>query len=320
VTVDDDPARSAQLIASGQLPLKAQERLADLASRQVFTSDLSVAEFEVIRSVGFEPVGQVMGSCVYQIGYAGYGSCGWVGGGFSPGGWSTTAGLRLGTAFGGGFEPLVHALRDVRHRAMERARAEAAALGGDGVVAVRLTMSRFPGTTNAVEFQAIGTAVRAAGPHRPRRPFLSDLSGQDFAKALSAGYVPVDLVLGIAVEIRHDDWATRSSASALNVQNTEVPGYTELVTAARAEARRAIEADLARVGGQVAVVSDLQLRIHEQGCLVYQGGTDHIAEATIVGTALAAIPGAPRKAAKQLAVLPVATRTRRRRPEAVISI
>ena len=33
----------------------------------VFTSNLTVDEHHAIRSVGFSPVGQVMGSCVYNM-------------------------------------------------------------------------------------------------------------------------------------------------------------------------------------------------------------------------------------------------------------
>ncbi|HVA60621.1 MAG TPA: heavy metal-binding domain-containing protein [Mycobacteriales bacterium] len=308
-----DDERSAALIAAGRLPLRAQQRLAALAGSRAFTSDLTIGEFEAVRSVGFEPVGQVMGSSVYQIGFAGPGYCGVP----LQTSWQTMSGA--GGAWAG-FGYLVHALRDVRHRAMERARAEAAALGGDGVVAVRLSMSRFPGAMNALEFQAIGTAIRAPGPHRPPRPFLSDLSGQDFAKIFEAGWIPVDIVMGIAVEIRHDDYRTVMTRSMFNVANAEIPGYTQLVTDTRAAARVSVESDLARVGGQVAVVAAMDLKMHEQECRAYQGGRDHIGEATVLGTALAQYASGQRTHGRRLAVLPLSDRVRRRRPEAVINV
>ena len=45
-------------------------------------SALSAQEFAVIRSVGFEPVGQVFGAAVYTAGYARGYSC--------PGGWGSS--------------------------------------------------------------------------------------------------------------------------------------------------------------------------------------------------------------------------------------
>jgi uncharacterized protein YbjQ (UPF0145 family) len=286
--------------------LQARRRLAELAGRRAFTSDLTVNEFDTVRAVGFEPVGQVLGTSVYQLGFAGWGTCGIPLGGsamiMGPGAWGA----------GSGFAPLVRALQDVRHRAMERARAETAALGGDGVVAVRLSMRPFPGAPQTLEFEAIGTAVRSIGRHRPPRPFLSDLSGQDFAKVIEAGWVPVDLIFGVAVEVRHDDYRTRMARSVWNQSNTEIPGYTELVTHTRARCRDALVAELSRVGGEVATVADMTLRIGEQECRAYGGGTDHVAETTILGTALVEYGAGRRpRGARRLAVLPLTDRPRR---------
>src|SRR6185312_10319963 len=49
------------------LPVHAKERLADMRERRLFTSDLSVSEFVLVREAGFEPVGMVMGVSIYQI-------------------------------------------------------------------------------------------------------------------------------------------------------------------------------------------------------------------------------------------------------------
>lgn len=296
--VPDDPGWT------GTLPPVAERRLAELGREGAFTSDLSVAEFEAINSVGFRPVGLVQGSAVYQIGFTGWGWCG-----AQPYGMGLRLGMPAGlpsvAAPGDAFAPLVHALRELRHAAMERARSEAAVLGGDGVVGVRLTMAPFPGAPNTLEFQAIGTAVRSVGRTRPPRPFLSDLSGQEFAKCLRAGWVPVDLVMGIAVEIRHDDYQTRAAGSVFNTVNQEIPGFTELVQRTRHVAREALAADVARVGGEAAVIARMDLRIHEQECPAFQGGRDHIGEATVIGTALARFDRTARERAGRLAVLPL---------------
>jgi uncharacterized protein YbjQ (UPF0145 family) len=194
----------------------------------------------------------------------------------------------MGMGWGGAQSTVVEApgirqaLYDARTRAMRRMRDECAALGGDGVVAVRLTVEPFP--AGGLEFQAIGTAVRADGPVRPREPFLSDLSGQEFAKLLRAGWVPCALVLGIAVMVRHDDWSTQMQTQSWS--NQEVAGYTELVQAVRAAARETLRQDCARHGGTTVVVRDLTLELGERTCNAVQEGHDHLAESMVVGTAI----------------------------------
>ncbi len=285
-------ARSIAAVKSGQLPLRAQQRLADLRDSDAWTSDLSVSEFQLLGSVGFSPVGQVMGTSVYQIGYAGTWWCGGGGqfqqgrGQWGAGGsWQGTQSRYVSGPSAATPTPLIRSLYDVRRRALNRMTAEAQALGGDGVVGVELTMRPFPGAPNALEFAAIGTAVRAAGSVRPSTPFLSDLSGQDFVKLLQSGWVPVGIAMGVDVTVRHDDWNTRSQARSWS--NAEVSGYTQLVQETRDGCRSALETDVKRQHGEGVVVRTMSLRIHEQECGTTEGARDHIAEATILGTAIA---------------------------------
>ena len=91
------------------------------------------------------------------------------------------------------------------------------------MVGVKLTIGSFP--AGGLEFKAIGTAVRAPGGVRLRQPFTSDLSGQDFAKLIMAGWVPAGLVLGISIGARHDDWVTVSQ-TRWGAGNTEVAAAT----------------------------------------------------------------------------------------------
>jgi uncharacterized protein YbjQ (UPF0145 family) len=235
-----------------------------------WTSDLSVAEFDVLGSVGFRPVGQVLGVSVYQIGYSGS----WCGRFYAgDGSVAKPAG------------PRVQSLYDARRKALRRLTAEAKALGADGVVGVDLTIRPFPDVPQATEFGVIGTAVRADGKVHATEPFLSDLSGQDFVKLLRAGWVPTGIAMGVAVLIRHNDQVT--AQQAMSWSNTELSGYTQLVQATRDACREALSADVRRQGGEGVVVRDMTLRVHERECSApLTGRGDQVAEATMLGTAI----------------------------------
>ena len=147
------------------IPEHARQRLADSRGtadkRGLFTSDLSVNEFLLAREAGFDPVGLVMGSSIYHIGWQ-------------------MPGLRQSMEL----DILTQAMYAARELAMTRMEEEADALDADGVIGVRLEVSRSEWGEHLAEFMAIGTAVRArdaAGRYRAPsgRPFTSDLSGQD---------------------------------------------------------------------------------------------------------------------------------------------
>jgi uncharacterized protein YbjQ (UPF0145 family) len=258
--------------------------MAEIRGSGTWGSALSTDEFAAIRGVGFEPVGQVLGACVYNVGYTGGYGC--------PGGWSSglfggvvTAATQVSGQGGwNSFGPLTQAMYEARRKAIGRMTAECAALGGHGIVGVSLSLGPFP--AGGLEFRAIGTAVRGEGAPAPPHPFSSGLSGQDFAKLIRAGWVPVGLALGISIGARHDDWRTRSS-TFWGARNTEVAGYTELVNMARHDARVQLTADVRRMGADGVVVSANDLRVHERECRMQENGRDHIAEVTIIGTATA---------------------------------
>lgn len=258
--------------------------MAEITHSGTWGSALSTAEFAAIRSAGFEPAGQVLGAAVYNIGYrGGYGCPGAWGGGAFFGGFTQTQTQLSGRGGWGSFGPLTQAMYSARRTAISRMTAECAALGGHGVVGVRLTIGSFP--AGGLEFKAIGTAVRVPGSRASRQPFTSDLSGQDFAKLISTGWVPVGLALGISIGARHDDWMTRRQRS-WGAGNTEVAGYTELVSSTRHDASEQLRSDVARMGAEGVVVAVNDLRVSERECPSAEGNADHIAEATIIGTAI----------------------------------
>ena len=266
-------ARSIAELDAGRLPLRAQQRLATMRADQAFTSSLSVDEHHAIRSVGFSPVGQVMGTCVVHPGAYALSGCGYYG---------------YGMSYQWGSAPIVvaqqveAALTSARHSAVSRMLQECVGLRGDGIVGVRLTMEQF--IAGGIEVQAIGTAVRADGDVRPPAPFTSDLTGQDFAKLILGGWLPAGLVMGTSVLIRHDDYTTAWQSGSWN--NTEVTGITDLVTSTRERARTTLQSDAARFGAQHVVLRDLNLWVSHQRCQSGNEGEDHVAESLAIGTAL----------------------------------
>jgi len=259
--------------------------VAGIRSSGTWGSALTADEFAAIRSAGFEPVGQVLGAAVYAAGSASGYSCPGTRG--SPG---DGVSFRLATQVSGqggsgSFGPLVQAMYQTRDTAVGRMTAECAALGGHGVVGVRLSRGSFP--LGGLEFTAIGTAVRAPGAACGRQePFTSDLSGQDFAKLITAGWVPAGLALGISIGSWHDDRTTTRQAR-WGSGNAEVTGWTELVNQVRHDARRQLESDVQRLGAEGVVIAAMQLRVSQRDCPVSVGRCDHIAEATLIGTAIA---------------------------------
>ena len=160
--------------------------MAEIRHSGTWGSALSTEEFAAIRSVGFEPVGQVLGAAVYNIGFSGGYNC--------PGAWSGFGSYAQayrsvtqvsGRGGYGSFGPLTQAMYDARHLAISRMTTECAELGGHGIVGVSLSIGSFP--AGGLEFKAIGTAVRAPGSAPLAQPFSSDLSGQDFAKLIHVG-------------------------------------------------------------------------------------------------------------------------------------
>jgi uncharacterized protein YbjQ (UPF0145 family) len=306
------------------LPPVAAARVARFASGGLRTSLLSVPGAAGVESVGLRPVGEVMGCIVQHIGFAGWQGCGYYGFG---GGFGGGLGGGLGGGFGGGipgtfgggiaggvnprtvtssgrgysgYRPYVDALYRGYGTALSRMVAEAQAIGADGVVGVQLRVTHMENSNR--EFVALGTAVRAQSETRPASVFTTELAGQDVAKLLHAGWAPAGIALGISVAIRHDDWATLRQAS-WGAGNTEVSGYTELITHVRADARARFRSRVAELGADGAVASDLSLRVWE--IEPSENHRDHVAESMVIGTAVARFHRGATAPTRSLSILPL---------------
>ncbi|MGZ3422493.1 MAG: heavy metal-binding domain-containing protein [Polyangiales bacterium] len=198
-----------------------------------FTSDLSVNEFLLVKEVGFQPLGLVMGSSIFHIGVQ-------------------IAGNELAEEL----TSMTQALYQSRELAMVRMEEEADALGADGIVAVRLAVNIHSWGTNVIEFVAIGTAVKheqSPGSFRTKenKPFTSDLSGQDFWTLLNAGYRPLGFVMGNCVYYV-------GPPPPAQAQNGELTHVTQALYDARelAMERMQVEAESLQAEGIVGVIVD----------------------------------------------------------------
>ncbi len=230
-----DGAPHADRYEAGSLagiPESGRERIARMreeVARGFFTSDLSVNEFLLVKQSGFEPIGLVLGSSIYHIG-------------FQQAMWNQNQEMTV----------LTQAMYHARDLAMTRMEEEADQLGADGIVGVRLDIGRYEWGADLAEFIAVGTAVkhRDGELHRAPngRPFTSDLNGQDFATLLRAGYRPAGLVMGNCVY----HVARQGMLASLRQigRNVEMPNFTQALYEARelAMERMQSEADELQVG------------------------------------------------------------------------
>ena len=124
----------------------ASERL-KMNAGGLFTSDLSVNEYLCVEKAGFEPVGLVVGSSIYHIG-------------FQQSSWKASQEMGV----------LTQAMYSARELAMTRMEEEAEQLGADGIVGVRLEVGRYEWGADMAEFIAIGTAIKHKGGKVHRAP------------------------------------------------------------------------------------------------------------------------------------------------------
>lgn len=274
----------------------AAQRIARAQASPVAGSLLSVPDAAALASVGFSPVGEVMGCVVQHTGWSGWGGCGYYYGSYAS---PQTARVVLSSAGTAGLGPYVRALYEAWDKAISRMLAEASAIGADGVVGVSIT-ERFI-DVNTREFLVVGTAVRGASRVRANRPFVTDLSGADTSKLLHAGWVPSGIAFGISIGTRHDDYRTMNRTSIFS-GNAEIEAYTDLVHEVRSDARRQLSTRSRTHGGEAVIVSDMTLRIWETEC---SGGNqrDHSAESRIHGTVATKFARTARPVSTTLTVL-----------------
>jgi uncharacterized protein YbjQ (UPF0145 family) len=253
---------------AADLPKHAKERLLEMRQKRFFTSDLSVNEFLLVKEVGFDPLGLVMGSSIYHI---------------KP--------IIPNTSIDHELVDLTKALYHSRELAMTRMEEEADALGADGIVGVRLEVNLHAWGNQIAEFIAVGTAVRHRGGGNFRnhagKPFQSDLSGQDFWTLLRAGWRPVGFVMGNCVYYVSPNTVRGPTLAG----NCEVTEYTHAFYDARELAIERLQAEAEDLHAQGIVGVTVEEKEHSWGNAARRDGnaalyTGELLEFFVVGTAV----------------------------------
>ncbi|HET8607959.1 MAG TPA: heavy metal-binding domain-containing protein [Gaiellaceae bacterium] len=257
--MSSEPEEQYDPESTAGVPEHGRERLERMKATGggFFTSDLSVNEFLLVKAAGFEPLGLVVGTSIYHVGV-------------QLAGWKQSQEMDV----------LSQAMYHARELAMTRMEEEADQLGADGVVGVRLDVSRHEWGGDLAEFIAIGTAVRHREGvlHRAPsgRPFTSDLTGQDFYTLLSAGYRPVGLVMGTCVyHVAHQGVGGFLKRIG---RNQEMPNFTQALYDARELAMERMQAEGEALEAEGIVGVQLQEGSH--------GWDSHVIEYFAVGTAV----------------------------------
>jgi hypothetical protein len=264
-------------------------------------SDMSPAQHTALLSTGFVPVGLVTAISVQKAQHETIDFCARA--------WSAVASpssdrRRSGAALSGGFKPtsipvspelldivatpsiaLSMVMRDLQIRCRR--------LGANGVLGLKVEAKRSI-DHRADQYQVTGTAVRS-----PEGVgwFTAHLSGDEFAKLLRAGWMPVSVIAGTAVGLRHEVIPGKRRLGAAAWRNIEVETWTDVMQRTRAEARTDLSAQLklqeADADGEVgALLASETTHTTLHSCP--QGrGKDRMVRTTLLATAVTEVePGA----------------------------
>ncbi|WP_370108887.1 heavy metal-binding domain-containing protein [Streptacidiphilus sp. MAP12-33] len=266
--------------------------------------------FAAVGAAGFEPVGRARGTGSYHVEVSGE-TWNWHAHDCGYSSRPTGPAPVVVSGSGGSSTVLVEVLEGARHRALERLRGACAQLGGHGVVGAQVGIAPSTVTWLGADVTVSGTVVRARGvADAVALPFVTHLDGADFAKLLLAGWVPVDLLVGQCVGVRHEDrtsWNQQRSAA-----NEEMHGWTELLGRVREGARARLHEQAAERGGDGALLNGDEVAVWEQRCQrpgTASAGrrepTDKVARCTVVGTSVARFASGPAGPAGPAGVRPL---------------
>ncbi len=278
-------AASLVQIEQGHIPLAASERLAQFtqtgAGPTAFSSDLSVSEWSALARLGITPITQVMGSSIYHVGW-------------QPVYYNVPTEVQV----------LSDAYNECRRHALNRLLEEAQHCGADAVVGVRIDQGAHDWAPGALEFIAVGTAVRLAQAMRDpsATAVLSDLSGQEFVQLCQAGVRPVGIAAHTSVHYVPASGQTQMAQGSFGGSwgggpggswtNQELVDFSQGVYEAREKAMGFVAAQVQQLGGDGVIgvevrehgrthavrrgmyeSKDLEVRFHVMGTVIREDRT-----------------------------------------------
>jgi uncharacterized protein YbjQ (UPF0145 family) len=278
-----DQADPRQRIERGGIPASAQERLQALGvDGSLYTSELSVNEFALLRRMGPQPLAQVMGASVVRTGWQYLPA-------LPPGEIVTWSAGRAGTwtSQAAGYvnpytEPSPSQIRNyrwhttevceldvltdawslARRRALDRLTEEALQVGADAVVGVHLHRSDHDLGAGTIEYVVTGTAVRFPGSAGDAWPLLTDLSVQDYWRLHTHGHEPVGFLATTAVVFASPPTSLRLQRLRTLAGNQELEELTRAFRDARETVRGRLEGQVSDAHGTGAVGVTLSHAIH----------------------------------------------------------
>lgn len=253
-------SQGTSVIARGQAP-------------NFFTTSASGTELYCHLQAGYAPLSFVMGNVAYALG---------IGRGITGG---------LSTLARGEVRQYSEMYNRIRHLALFRLRREAAGVGANAVVDVRIDLRPF--AAGVVELLMTGTAARhpaLAGDSRdPASISTSELTGAELFSLAQLGWAPVQLVMATSVYSLGLVGGIGASFAAL--AKGELTELTELVYGARENCLALLRAEAQSLGAERVIGNRLQIRELSPGLI----------EVVAVGTAVRRMAGvAPRSAALPL--------------------
>jgi uncharacterized protein YbjQ (UPF0145 family) len=228
-----------------------------------FSSAASGMELYCHLDAGYRPVKFVMGNIAYALG---------VGRGL-------TGSLR--TFAKGEVTEYSQMYNEIRHHALERLRAEAAAVGANAVVDVQVRM--LPYGVGTIELLMTGTASHhdrlAQGPLTPDHVVTSELTGEELWNLAKLGYAPVSLVM--ATSVYSLGMAAGIGTWFQSMRKGELPEVTELIYHARENCLNLLRQEATRFGAERVIGNKLTIMELSPG----------LVEIVAIGTAVRRVQG-----------------------------
>jgi uncharacterized protein YbjQ (UPF0145 family) len=256
-----------------------------------FTSGLSVKEFALLRSLGPQPLAQVMGASVVRVGWQPLPALAAGSRDSFPrrrgrnSSWSnapppgqtnafmmryTEASVRQVFAYTWRaevvcqLEELTRAWNMVRQQALARLAEEAGTVGADAVVGVRLSRSDHNLGLRTIEYVVTGTAIR--DPELTRspgdEPVITALSVQDYWQLRQAGYEPLGLGAFTTVVFASPPMMRRVSRARTAHRNQELTELSAGFQQARTIVRRVLAEQVSALGASTTVGVELLHEVH----------------------------------------------------------